>query len=132
MSLRVCRHALSLLGATLLLVGAMGAAQADPVALGARTIPYGSSASSISVNANPLYTSVRLCVGSTSLEIYDLDLNFANGGRQDATIRENFAPGGCTRWIDLSGGLRHITRIDFSYATQGSSGTQAVVTAYGR
>lgn len=132
MTLRTRRHALSLLGATVLLLAGVGTAGAEPVVLGAKTIPYGSSASSISVNANPLFGSVRLCVGNASLEIYDLDLSFANGGRQDAAIRENFAPGGCTRWIDLAGGQRHITRIDFSYATTGSSGAQAVITAYGR
>jgi len=131
MSLRARRHALSLFGATVLLLGGLGIAAAA-VILGAKTIPYGSSAASIPVDAAPLYRSVQLCVGNAGLEIYDLDINFGNGGRDDVSIRQDFAPGGCTRWFDLAGGARHIVRIDISYRPTGSSGAQAVVTAYGR
>jgi hypothetical protein len=121
---------LGLAGAAVLLLAGLGTAAAAEI--GAKTIPYGSSHTTVPTNGQPLFSSVSVCVGNRALEIYDLDINFANGGRDDASIRETFNPGGCTRWINLNGGLRHVVSVDIDYATTASSGAQPVVTVYGR
>ena len=126
-----CR-ALGLLAGVALLAGAAGGAAADPRVLGSRTVGYGSDRDSISVADGAAYSSVRLCVGNSAVDMYDFDVYFGNGGHQDASVRLIIYAGECTRWIDLAGGMRHIKRIDFTYATSASTGKQAVVTAYGR
>jgi hypothetical protein len=126
-----CR-ALGLLGGLALLAGTAGGAAAEPRVLGTRTVGYGSDHDSISVADGAAYSSVRLCVGNSGIQMYDFDVYFGNGGHQDASVRLMIYAGECTRWIDLSGGMRHIKRIDFTYATASSTGEQAVVTAYGR
>ena len=124
--------ALSLLGGVTLLLGAAGSAAADPRVLGSRTVGYGTDHDSIAVSPSVMFSAVRLCVSGRSVDMYDLDIYFANGGRQDAAVRLLINAGECTRWIDLSGGMRHVVQIDLTYSTAASTGTQAVVTAYGR
>jgi hypothetical protein len=61
------------------------------------------------------YDEIKLCVKRHPVRIYDLDVNFANGGRQDIQVRDRINPGGCTRNIDLRGYNRDITSIKLMY-----------------
>jgi len=125
---------MKLLAAALVLALALpcAAAQADGVFLGSRTVAYGSERDTIEVPGSSLYNFIRLCVAERGINLYDVNFRFANGGWQDAPVRLYIGPGECTRWIDLNGDARNVVRVVLWYETFGSSGTRAVVSAYGK
>ena len=61
--------------------------------------------------ANNPVSSLKLEVKQYAAQIDDLDVTFYNGDKQDLTVREHFAPGSSSRWIDLNGGKRCIKKI---------------------
>lgn len=118
-----------------LLAGLAAAALALPARaddlLGTRYVRDRSDTDVIEVNSANLYGAVKLCVAQRAVNFHDIDLHFANGGKQDAPVRLVVGVGGCTRWIDLNGERRRITKIVLRYDAI-SGGAQAVVMAYGR
>lgn len=105
---------------------------AEGTFLGSRTVAYGSERDTIEVSGGARYDQVRLCVAQRTINLYDLNFRFGNGGHQDAPVRLRIEPGECTRWIDLKGEDRNLVRIVLWYETFGSSGARAVVSAYGK
>ena len=62
------------------------------------------------------YRQLRICAFNAPLSMRDVDVYFANGGRQDVKTRDILRPGTCTRAIELSGrATRDITRIKLKY-----------------
>ena len=61
------------------------------------------------------YRQVRVCAFNSPLHMRDMDIYYANGGRQDVNTRDILRPGTCTRTIDLNGRGRDITRIRLKY-----------------
>ena len=119
----------SLLAAVLALTAATPAL-ADDV-LGTRYVRDRSDTDVIDVSNAKLYSAVKLCVAQRAVNFHDLDIHFANGGMQDAPLRYVIGVGECSRWIDLNGEQRHITKIVMRYDAI-SGGAQAIVTAYGK
>jgi hypothetical protein len=62
----------------------------------------------------------------------DMKVYFDNGSVQDVQIRSLIAEGGTTRIIDLDGGLRHLSKIEFWYETVGFAKGKARVAVWGR
>lgn len=75
---------------------------------------------------------IRLCVKKNAVNFKDLDVVFANGGKQDVKVRNRIPAGGCTRAIDLVGQKRNIQSIVVLYDTVGWIGPNAVVEFYAR
>ena len=124
---------LSLAVSTVLLgLGLAAGAQAEGVFLGSRTVRDGTDHDVIGVADSKQYTQVQLCVANRSVNFYDFDIHFGNGGVQDVNMKIMLDPGQCTRWVDLAGGARHINRIELWYSTLVNTGNQGVVSAYGR
>jgi len=125
----------SLLKRSLLAAIAAVALAAPPAAaedvLGTRYVRDRSDTDVIDVSNANLYSAVKLCVAQRAVNFHDLDIHFANGGKQDAAIRLVVGVGECTRWIDLNGDQRRINKIVMRYDAI-SGGVQAVVTAYGK
>ncbi len=122
------------LAVAILTIAALGqpARAQQGILLGARTVADLSETDVISVPGGQGYSSVRLCVAQRAVHFRDLDIVFANGARQDASIRRLIGAGECTRWIDLAGERRNIARIVMRYDTLRNIGVQAVITAFGR
>jgi hypothetical protein len=64
--------------------------------------------------------------------MYDLKIHFDNGGVQDVALRNRFNQGSESRVIDLDGGLRHLSKIEFTYETRGFARGKAHVAVWGK
>lgn len=114
-----------------LATSALALPAAAEVLLGTKYVRDLSDTDVLDVNNANLYSAVKLCVAQRAVNFHDIDIHFANGGKQDAPVRLVVGVGECTRWIDLNGDQRHITRIVLRYDAI-SGGVQAIVRAYGR
>ena len=86
----------------------------------------------IAVPGKQRFGSIRICVKRHAVHFRDLDVVYANGGKDDLPVRQVIPAGECTRWIDLRGGQRNIRRIVLRYDTWGNSGPRALIEAWGR
>jgi hypothetical protein len=111
---------------------APSSAQSGWVSIGSRTVAHNADRDTISGRGEGDFTKIRLCVERRAVHFYDLDVVFANGGKQDVSVRKNIKPGECTRAIDLRGKHRNIRQVVMKYETIRDRGPQAVVTVYGR
>ena len=62
---------------------------------------------------------IKLKVTDGPLKMYSMKIHFDNGGVQNVELRNHFAQGSESRIIDLDGGLRHLSEIEFWYETKG-------------
>jgi hypothetical protein len=85
----------------------------------------------VSVRGSERHKAIRICVEREALRMRDLKVNFANGGTQDVQVRQRFAPGSCTRVIDLKGQRRNITSVAMYY-DKARRGPPAIVKVYAR
>jgi hypothetical protein len=83
-------------------------------------------------NVNDGFTKRKLRVADGPLKMYDMKVHFDNGGVQDVSIRSTIRQGGETRVIDLNGGVRRITKIEFWYETKGFRKGKARVAIWGK
>jgi len=75
---------------------------------------------------------LKLKVTDGPLKMYSMTVHFDNGSTQNVELRNNFAQGSWSRVIDLDGGLRHLTKIEFVYETQGFLKGKSRVAVWGR
>ena len=75
---------------------------------------------------------IKIRVTDGPLKMYDMKIHFDNGGTQDVTLRNRFNQGSESRIIDLDGGLRHLSKIEFTYETKGFARGRARVAVWGR
>jgi len=75
---------------------------------------------------------LKLKITDGPLKMYDMKIYFDNGGTQDVSLRMRFAQGSESRVIDMDGGLRHLTKIEFWYETKGFARGRARVAVWGR
>jgi Protein of unknown function (DUF2541) len=85
----------------------------------------------ITGNTNDDFRKLKLKVTSGPLKMYDMKVYFDNGGVQDVSLRQHIRQGGESRVIDLDGGLRHISKIEFWYETKGFLKGRARVAVWG-
>ena len=78
------------------------------------------------------YSQVKLCVYRNPVRFYDLDVNFANGGKQDVQVRARINPGACTRNIDLNGADRDIVSIKLMYEETSRRRARGTVRVFAR
>lgn len=82
-------------------------------------------------NTNDDFRKLKIRVTDGPLKMYDMKVYFDNGSVQDVSIRAHIRQGGESRVIDLDGGLRHISRIEFWYETKGFLKGRARVALWG-
>ncbi len=75
---------------------------------------------------------IKLKVTDGPLKMYSMKIHFDNGGVQDVELRNRFAQGSESRVIDLTGGLRHLSKIEFWYETKGFVRGKSRVAVWGR
>ena len=83
-------------------------------------------------NSKDDFRQLKLRVTDGPLKIYDMKVYFDNGEVQDVTIRFQIHQGGESRVIDLNGGLRHISKIEFWYETKGFKKGRARIAVWGK
>lgn len=62
---------------------------------------------------------IKLKITDGPLKMYNMTIHFDNGTTQSVALRNRFAQGSESRVIDMDGGLRHLTKIEFTYETKG-------------
>ena len=75
---------------------------------------------------------IKLKITDGPLKMYNMKIWFDNGTVQDVPLRNRFAQGSESRVIDLVGGLRHLSKIEFWYETKGFLHGRSEVSVYGR
>ncbi len=75
---------------------------------------------------------IKLKITDGPLKMYDMKIYFDNGGVQDVALRNRFNQGSESRVIDLDGGLRHLSKIEFTYETKGFLRGRSRVAVWGR
>lgn len=83
-------------------------------------------------NVSDDFRQIKLKVTDGPLKMYDVKIYFDNGDVQDVAIRSAFRMGSESRIIDLAGGLRHLSKIEFWYETKGFAKGKARVAVWGR
>jgi hypothetical protein len=78
------------------------------------------------------FRKLQVRVTDGPVKMLDMKVYFDNGAVQDVQIRSLIAEGGTTRIIDLEGGLRHLTKIEFWYETVGFIKGKSRVAVWGR
>ena len=75
---------------------------------------------------------LKLRVTDGPIKMLDMKVYFDNGDVQDVAIRSLINKGGQSRVIQLSGGLRHLKKIEFWYETAGFANGRARVAVWGK
>ena len=75
---------------------------------------------------------IKLKVTDGPLRMYDMKIHFDNGDVQDVALRNKFNAGSESRVIDMNGGLRHLTKIEFWYETRGYLRGRSRIAVWGR
>ena len=75
---------------------------------------------------------IKLKITDGPLKMYSMKIYFDNGEMQDVSMRFRFAQGSESRVIDMNGGLRHLTKIEFKYETKGFARGRARVAVWGK
>jgi hypothetical protein len=83
-------------------------------------------------NVNDDFRQLKLKVTDGPLKMYDMKVYFDNGEEQDVSIRFQIRQGGESRVIDLNGGLRHLSKIEFWYETKGFMKGRARIAVWGK
>jgi hypothetical protein len=61
-----------------------------------------------------------------------MKIHFDNGEIQDVALRNKFNAGSESRVIDMNGGLRHLSKIEFWYETRGYLRGKSRIAVWGR
>jgi hypothetical protein len=75
---------------------------------------------------------IKLKITDGPLKMYNMKIHFDNGAIQDVSMRMRFAQGSESRVIDMEGGLRHLTKIEFWYETKGFVRGRSRVAVWGK
>jgi hypothetical protein len=82
-------------------------------------------------NVQDDFSQLKFKITNASLRMFDVKVHFDNGDFQDVSLRKIFRRGEQSRVIDLTGGTRHLSKIDFWYKTKGFKG-KARIEVWGR
>ncbi len=101
--------------------------------MGSRTVNYGTDHDVITNGSTDTWFSgIYIKVTDAAIKINDMKVYFDNGDKFDVSIRSNIKQNGHSRTIELPGGQRKITRVEFSYETLGSNRGHATLTLWGK
>lgn len=75
---------------------------------------------------------IKLKVTDGPLRMYNMIIHFDNGTTQSVELRNKFNAGTESRIIDMNGGLRHLTKIEFWYETRGFARGKSRIAVWGR
>lgn len=73
-----------------------------------------------------------IVVRMNDVELFDVKVSFESGDEFDAKFRGRFLADRDTQIIDLPGGERRVTRVDFRYKSLKQSARRAVIELWGK
>lgn len=105
--------------------------------IGSRQVDFRTERDRIAVRGYERFRQIKVCVYNRPVHFLDMDVRFANGGRQDIHVRDVIRPGDCTRAIDLRGHRRDLNAVSFIYRSLGGHrrvayGHKAIVQVFAR
>jgi hypothetical protein len=83
--------------------------------IGFKTVGGGTDRDVVRVRGDKRDRQIQVCSINRAIHMKDLDVVFANGGRQNVRVRNMIAANSCTRAIDLKGGGRNIAEVRLAY-----------------
>lgn len=123
--------AASILAAVLVVFGSEANAQGGTF-LGSKTVPDRSDHDTLEVGAKRgKFRKLQFRVKEHGIDFHKVKVHYGNGGSEEIELRDRIPAGGQTRWIDLNGGQRTISRIEFWYDAVTSPGKRAQVNIWG-
>jgi Protein of unknown function (DUF2541) len=84
------------------------------------------------VSGNDVFTKLKIKISNAPLNMFDMDVVFENGEKQNFNLQQNFRQGEWSRVLDLNGNKRRIEKIIFKYDTKNVGKGKAKVVVYGR
>ena len=78
------------------------------------------------------FKQIRFKVRGNNLWVYDVDVNYRNGGHQDVNTRFFIPQGGQSRTIGLNGNYRIIKNVQFTYGKLPNGNGKAFVELWGK
>ena len=84
--------------------------------IGSREVNGGLDRDVIAVRGNERFRAIRLCANRRPVRLLDVDVDYANGTRQDMQASSLLSAGECTRAFSLTGKRRDIKAVRLSYA----------------
>lgn len=84
--------------------------------IGYTTLGAGRDRDVIRVRGDDRHRQIRVCALNRSIEMRDLDVRFANGGRQDIRVRQVIRAGTCTAAKNLNGRRRNMQSVQIVYS----------------
>ena len=75
---------------------------------------------------------VKLKITDGPMKMFSMKIHFDNGTVQNVELRNRFTQGSESRVIDMDGGLRHLTKIEFWYETKGYLRGKSRVALWGK
>ncbi|MBL9097473.1 MAG: hypothetical protein JNK07_11150 [Alphaproteobacteria bacterium] len=87
--------------------------------IGTRQVDFRTESDRVAVRGYERFRQIKVCVYNRPVHFLDMDVRFANGGRQDIFVRDVIRPGDCTRAIDLRGHRRDLHAVSFIYRSLG-------------
>ncbi len=100
--------------------------------LGSRSIRFGTDNDVITVSGEKWYKGIYFKVTEAPIKINDMKVYLDNGDTFDVSIRSMIRENGHSRTIELPGGQRRISKVEFSYETLGSNRGTATLTLWGK
>lgn len=86
------------------------------VLLGSRNVSDRGEKDTIGVGAGKgEFRSLQFRVGPRGVDFKKVVVHFVNGGDEELDLRDRVPAGGRTRWVDLRGGSRRISKIEMWY-----------------
>lgn len=102
--------------AATILVPTQAHAQRGWETIGSRDVNGVLDRDTITVRGNDRYRAIRLCARNRPIRVYDADVEYANGTRQDLRASALLSAGECSRSFNLAGNRRDIRSVQLSYA----------------
>ena len=84
--------------------------------IGSREVNGGLDRDVIAVRGNERFRVIRVCANRRPVRLIDVDVDYANGTRQDMQAAALLSAGECTRPLTLNGKRRDIRTVRLSYA----------------
>jgi len=107
------------------------AAQARWDLLGQRQVGFGVDRDVISGRHQGRFSVIRICVANNAVQFREIEVEFANGERQQLPVAAFVRPGQCSPNFDLRGEARRIERINLVYNAVPNFRGRATVSVYG-
>jgi len=130
MNVKMLTAGIGVLAACLLAVEP-AAAQGRWELLGQRSVGFHVERDVVSGRGQGRFQVIRICVANNAVQFREVEVEFANGERQQLPVNAFVRPGQCTANLDLSGDARRIDRVSMVYNSVPNFRGQAVVSVYG-